>query len=155
MRPLLDRKQISFFAKSKLRPFLTQPDSASRKQPFSTGLLSTGFFWSLLLSSVESIYSFCALPRGCWCEGVLLYCSMEVENRLAALSAVLRAFFASNACFARDEPSSKHVGSVGLSRKPPKLSSWRCTQPRAAKATAAGTAVVSKMASITRATAVR
>ena len=75
---------------------------------------------------------------------------MAVENRLAALSAVLRAFFASNACLARDEPSSKRVGGVGLSRKPPKLVR-RCTQPRAAKA-AAGVAVVGKMASITRAT---
>ena len=50
---------------------------------------------------------------------------MAVENRLAALSAVLRAFFASNACFAHDEPSSKRVGGVGLSRKPPTLRSWR------------------------------
>ena len=83
----------------------------------------------------------------------LLHCCMAVENRLAALTAVLRAFFASNACFARDEPSSKQVGGVGLSRKPPKLCPWRCTQPRAAKA-AAGVAVVGEMASITRATAV-
>ena len=66
---------------------------------------------------------------------------------------MLCAFFASNACFARDEPSSKRDGGVGLSRQPPKLRSWRCTQPRAAKATA-GVAVVGKMASITRATAV-
>ena len=70
---------------------------------------------------------------------------MALENRLAA-------FFASNACFTRDEPSSKRVDVVGLSRKPPKLRSWRCTQPRAAKATA-GVAVVGKMTSITRATA--
>ena len=75
---------------------------------------------------------------------------MAVENRSAALPAVIRAFFASNACFGRDEPSSKRVGGVGLSRKPPMLRSWRCTQPRAAKATA-GAAVVGKMASITRA----
>ena len=73
---------------------------------------------------------------------------MAVENRLEALSAVLREFFAS---IARDEPSSKRVGGVGLSRKPPKLRSWRCTQPRAAKATA-GVAVVGEMASKTRAT---
>ena len=50
-------------------------------------------------------------------------------------------------------PSSKRVGGVGLGRKSPKLRSWRCTQPRAAKATA-GVAVVGKMASITRAAAV-
>ena len=78
---------------------------------------------------------------------------MAVENRLAALSAVLRTFFASNACFARDEPWSKRFGGVGLSRKPQKLRSWRCTQPRAAKAIA-GVAVVGEVASITRATAV-
>ena len=75
---------------------------------------------------------------------------MAVENRSAALPAVIRAFFASNACFARDEPSSKRVGGVGLSLKPPMLRSWSCTQPRAAKATA-GVAVAGKMASITRA----
>ena len=78
---------------------------------------------------------------------------MAVENRLTALSAVLRAFFASNACFARDDPSSKRIGGVGLSRKPPKLRPWRCTQPRAAKATA-GLAVVGKMTSISRTAAV-
>ena len=64
---------------------------------------------------------------------------------------MLSSFFASNACFARDKPSSKRVGSVGLSRKSPKLLLWRCTQPRAAKTTATGIAVVGKMASITRA----
>ena len=79
---------------------------------------------------------------------VLLY-----DARNSVGSSVLRAFLASNACFTRDEPSSKRVGGVGLSLMPPKLRSWRCTQPRAAKATA-GIAVVGKMASITRATAV-
>ena len=72
---------------------------------------------------------------------------MAVESRKSAGSSVLRAFFA------RDEPSSKRVVGLGLSRKPPKLRSWRCTQPRAATATA-GVAVVGKMASITRAAAV-
>ena len=139
-----------------IRSFLTQSGSASRKRPFSTGLF---FDWILLVPlffvsrQSSRFYSFRALPRGGWCEGVLLDCCMAVENRLAALSAVLRAFFASNACFARHEASSKRVGGVGLSRKPPKLCPWRCTQPRAAKATA-GVAVVGKMASITRATAV-
>ena len=42
----------------------------------------------------------------------------------------------------------QEVTGVGLSRNPTKLRSWRCTQPRAAKATA-GVAVVGKMASIT------
>ena len=93
-------------------------------------------------------HSVCALPRGGWCEGVLLY-----GSRQSVGSSVLRAFFASNACFTRDEPSSKRVVGDGLSRKPLKLRLGRCAQPRAAKATP-GVAVVGKMASITRATAV-
>ena len=79
---------------------------------------------------------------------------MAVENRLAAIRYVLRAFFASNACFARDEPSSKRVCGVMLSRKPPKLHSRRCTQPRESRKTYGRRAVVGKMASITRAAAV-
>ena len=47
------------------------------------------------------------------------------------------------------EPSFQRVGGFGLSRKPPKLRSWSCTQPRAAKATA-GAAVVGSMGSIPR-----
>ena len=69
-------------------------------------------------------------------------------------SSVPRAFSASNACFVLDEPSSQRVGGFGLSRKPPKLRSWSCTQSRAAKATAAGVAVVGKMGSVPRAAAV-
>ena len=61
-------------------------------------------------------------------------------------SSVLRAFLGTNACFTRDEPSSKRFSGVGLSRKLPTLRSWRCTQPRAAKGTA-GVAVVGKMVS--------
>ena len=94
----------------------------------------TRFFLSFL-SSVESMFYF---PRDGWCEGVLLY-----GSRKSVDSAVLRAFLASNACFTRDEASSKQVGGVGLSRKPPRLRSWRCAQPIAAKATA-GVAVVAK-----------
>ena len=52
-----------------------------------------------------------------------------------------------------DEPSSQRVRGFGLSRKPPKLRSWSCTQPRAAKATT-GAAVVGSMGSIPRAAAV-
>ena len=52
-----------------------------------------------------------------------------------------------------DEPSSQRVGGFGLSRKPPMLRSWSCTQPRAAKA-AAGAVVVGSMGSIPRAAAV-
>ena len=52
-----------------------------------------------------------------------------------------------------DEPSSKRVGGFRTSRNPPKLSSWSCTQPRAAKATA-GAAVVGSTGSIPRAATV-
>ena len=48
-----------------------------------------------------------------------------------------------------DEPSSQRLGGFGLSRAPPRP---RCTQPRAAKATA-GAAVVGSMGSIPRAAA--
>ena len=81
-------------------------------------------------------------------EYLLLY-----GSRKSVGNSVLRVFFASNACFARAERSSKRVGGVGLSRKPPKLRSRRCTQPRAATATA-GVVVVGKMASLPRAAAV-
>ena len=131
-----------------VRPFLTQSNSASLKRPFSTV-----FFFRLdschpFYRQSSRFYNLCALPRGGWCDGVLLY-----GSRKSVGSSVVRAFFARTACFARDEPSSKRVGGVGLSRKPPKLRSWRCTQPRAAKGTA-GVAVNGKTASITRATAV-
>ena len=52
-----------------------------------------------------------------------------------------------------DEPSSQRVGGFGLSQKPPKLRSWSCPQPRAAKATA-GAAIVGSMGSMPRAAAV-
>ena len=75
---------------------------------------------------------------------------MAVENRLAAL------------CFARSSRASRASratnlrpsGLVALGLAESRQSCWwRCTQPRAAKATA-GVAVVGKMASITRAAAV-
>ena len=99
------------------------------------------FDWNLLvlLPPYRRFYSFCVLPRGGWFEGVLRYSS---RNRLAAP----HAFSASNG-------SSQRVGGFGLSQKPPKLRSWSCTQPRAAKATA-GAAVVGSMGSIPRAAAV-
>ena len=123
----------------------------SKTALFDWIVFSTGFFWYFFLSSVELIYSCCARPRngGGWCEEVL----MLYGNRKSVGSSVLRAFSAGNACFPSDEPSSERVGGVELSRKPPKLRSWRYTQPRVAKATA-GVAVVGKMASIPRAAAV-
>ena len=75
-----------YFEKQLLRPFLTQSDSASRKRPF--------FDWTVFLLGSSGpppfcqpsrLYSFCALPRSCWCEGVLLHCCMAIQNRLAAL----------------------------------------------------------------------
>ena len=70
--------------------------------------------------------SFCAFPRGGRCEGVLVYGTPKSVG-----SSVLRAFFASNACFTRDEPwlvalglvesRQSYVGGVALSREPPKL----------------------------------
>ena len=114
---------------SLVRPFLIQSDSASRKRPFSTGSFFTGVFWSFFLSSVESIYSFCGLPRGYWYEGVrtavLLCCCTAIENRLAAL------------CFARSpratrasratNPRPSGLVALDFSRKPPKLRLWHCT----------------------------
>ena len=64
---------------------------------------------------------------------------------------MLRAFIASNAYFTRDQPSSKRVGGIGLSRKLVKLRWWRCIQPGAVRDTA-GVAVVGKMPSKTPAT---
>ena len=102
--------------------------------PFRLDFFSTGFFCGPSSYRQSSrFHSFCALPRGGWCEGVLLY-----GARKSVHSSVLGAFFASDACFTRDEPSSKRVGGVGLGRKPPKAT--------------AGVAVVGKTASITRAT---
>ena len=74
-------------------------------------------------------YSFCALPRGGWCEGVLLY-----GSRKSAGSSVLRAFLASNACsrstnlrpsglvaLGLAESRQSYVRGVALSREPAKL----------------------------------
>ena len=79
--------------------------------------------------------------------GVREYCCTAAE--------IGRQLFASRFLLEQrlDEPSSQRVSGFGLSRKPPKLLSWSCTQPRAAKATA-GAAVVGSMGSIPRADAV-
>ena len=65
-----------------VRPFLTQSDSASRKRPFSAGIFVRLDFSGPSYRQSSRFYSFCALPRGGWCEGVLLY---DSRNRLAAL----------------------------------------------------------------------
>ena len=126
-----------------VRSFLTQSDSASRNRPFSTGFF---FDWILLIllliGSRADFYSFCALPRGGWCERVLL----SVRQSKSLCSALLGEQ-------RLDEPSSQRVGGFRVSRKPPKLILGSCTQPRAAKATASE-AVVGSIGSIARAAAV-
>ena len=80
-------------------------------------------------SSVESISCDCALSGGGWCEGI--YCWKAVESRLEALCFVRfpRATRASRAT----NPRPSGLVALGVAEKPPKLRSWRCTQPRAAK----------------------
>ena len=126
------------------RPFLTQSDSASRKRPFSTGF----FFDRILLVLIVSRVDFMVLVLFLEAVGVREFYCMAIENRLAVL------------CFARSARATRARARRTLvpaswwlwaySRKPPKLHSWSCTQPRAAKATA-GVAVVGKMGSIPRA----
>ena len=79
--------------------------------------------------------------------------STAVQQAKSVGSSVLRAFSASNGS-ANLRPS--ELVALGLAesrRKPPKLRSWGCTQPRAAKATA-GAAIVGSMGSRPRAAAV-
>ena len=135
-----------------LRPFLTQSDILSQTRPFSTGTFFGGILLvGLIVNRVDSIDFALFLEV----IGVREYCCMAVENRLAAMCIARspRETRASRAkSFARDEPSSKRIGDVGLSRKPPKLRSWRCAQPRVAKTK--GVAVAGKMTSIPQAAAV-
>ena len=90
---LFFRSSFLWTLKSQLGHFLR-----SRIPPVKTAL-STGFFWSFFLTSVEPIsysyrqssrlYSFGALPRGGWCEGVLLY-SLFPELYFVACETPLR-----------------------------------------------------------------
>ena len=76
--------QLGYFLRSRMPPV--------ENGPFRLDFFSTGLFSSFFLSSVEPIsysyrqssrfYSFCARPRGGWCEGVVLYSS---RNRVADL----------------------------------------------------------------------
>ena len=116
------------------RHYTVEP--VSQKGAFPTGFFLFGRILlglSSSLSSVEPIFYFCGFSGGGCCEGVLLY---EFASNVGwKVRSVLRTCCASTACFARDEPSSKRVAGVGLGPNPPKLRcSWRCTQPRAAKA---------------------
>ena len=123
-----------------------QSDSASRKRPFLTGLFLD---WILLvLFLIVSRVDFFVLVVFLEAVGVREYCCITVEIgwQLCA-SRLLREQ-------RLGEPSSPRVGGCGLSRTPPKLRSWSCSKPRAAKATAAA-AVVGSMGARPRATAVR
>ena len=129
-----------------IRPFLMQSDSASRKRPFSTGLF---FDWNfLVLLLVVSRVDFIVFVLFLEAVGVREYCCTQQSKSVG--SSVLRASSASNGSA---NPRPQRVGGFGLSRKPPKLRSWSCTQPRAAKATAAA-AVVGSMGSRPRGAAV-
>ena len=128
-----------------VRPFLIQSDSASRKRPFSSGLFLD---WNLLvLLLIVSRVDFIVFVLFREVVRVREYCctAVEIGWQLCA------------SCFLReqrlDKASSQRVSGFGLSRKPPKLRSWSCTQPGAAKATA-GAAVVGSIGSIPRAAAV-
>ena len=127
-----------------LRPFLMQSDSASRKRPFSTGLF---FDWLLLvLLLIVSRVDFIVFVLFLEAVGREYCCTAGGIGWQLCASRCLREQ-------RLDEPSSQRVGGFGLSRKPRKLRSWSCTQPRAAKATA-GAAVVGSMGSRPRAAAV-
>ena len=112
-----------------------------------TAFLDWTFFWSFFLIIIVSRVDFIVFVLFLEAVGVREYCctASEVGWQLCA-SRFLREQ-------RLDEPSSQRVGDFGLSRKPPKLRLWSCTQPRAAKAIA-GAAVVGSMGSRPRAGAV-
>ena len=121
-----------------------QSDSASRKRPFSTGLF---FDWILLVLLIVSRVDFIVFVLFLEAVGVREYCCTAVDiGWQLCTSRFLRGQ-------RLGEPSSQRVGGFGLSRKPIKLRSWSCAQPRAAKAIAAA-AVVGSMGSRPRAAAV-
>ena len=97
----------------------------------------------LIVSRVDFIVFVPFLEAG----GVRGYCCTAVE-----IGWQLRAprFFRDQRL---DETSSQRVGGFEFSRKPPRLRSWSCTQPRAVEVTA-GAAVVGSLGSIPRADAV-
>ena len=135
------------------RPFLIPSGPASRKRPFSTGLFSTRFFHQvlLLIASRVDFIVFVLFLEAVGVRGVLPYCCMAVENRLAALffARSTRATHASRAtnlrpsglvAFGLAESRQSYVRGAALSREP--------------TATAGVAFLVGKMASITRATAI-
>ena len=96
----------------RLRQFLIQSDSASRKRPFSTGYF---FDWNLLILLIVSRVDFIVFVLFLAAVGVREYCctAVEIGWQLCA-SRVLRKQ-------RLDEPLSQRVGGFGLNRKPPKL----------------------------------
>ena len=96
------------------RHFLYSPIPPVENGPFRLDFFSTKIFWSFLEAVGVREYCCTAVEIG-W---QLCASRFHREQRL-------------------DEPSSQRVGGFGLSRKPSMLRSWSCTQPRAAKATAA------------------
>ena len=99
-----------------LRPFLTQSDSASRKQPFLTGRF---FDWILLVLLIVSRVDSIVVVLFQEAVGVREYCYMAVENRLAGL------------CFARSPRATRARARRALAP----ASWWLWAQPKAAKAT--------------------
>ena len=113
-----------------IRPFLIQSDSASRKQPFSTGHFVDRILLILLL--IVSRVDFIVFVLFLEAVGVREYCCMAVENRLAALcfarsSRATRASCATNLCpsglvaLGSAESRQSYVRGIALSREPPKL----------------------------------
>ena len=112
-----------------LRPFLTQSDSASRKRPFSTGHF---FDWILLVLLLVSRVDFIVFVLFLEAVGVMEYCCVALETRLAALcfarsSRAMRASRATNfrpsglVALGLAESRQSYVRGVALSREPPKL----------------------------------
>ena len=115
-----------------------QSDSASRKRPFSAGIF---FDWILMVPLL-------IVSRVDFIDFVLFLEAVGVREYCCTAGGIGWQLCASRCLREQrlDEPSSQRVGGFGLSRKPPKLRSWSCTQPRAAKATA-GAADVGSMGS--------
>ena len=135
-------------ARACLGPFLMQSDSASRKRPLLTGLF---FDWILLvLLFTVSRVDFIVFVLFLEAVGVRSTTAVVPQSKSVG-SSVLRAFSASNGS-ANPRPS--ELVALGLAeRRQSYVRSWSCTQPRAAKATAAA-AVVGSMGSRPRAAAV-
>ena len=119
------------------------------------GPLPTGFFfgWILLgLLLIVSRVDFIAFVLFLEAVGVREYCCMTVESRSEALYFARSRRVTRVSCATSPRPSG--LVALDLGPKPPELRcSWRCTQPRVAKATTS-VAVVGKKSSIPRAAAI-